>query len=367
MTDFLFRLRNLVTVKEGVLEATGRLYTLDVLDLHEQPTERFPKIQAMLTISAYSFGAAPAAAGVAPATTAPRRPRRRGRPDRGDHDRAGPCRRRRGHDGSGGLAMAKKKSEDILRKRKEAKQKKLLFVLGPIFLLLMVWQGPGYVKMLTGGSSRADRGDHEHADGNRRDARSGLGGPTVDGRTRSQRRPAAPPAAGAIALADSDQPLAADTGQLISFGRFLSKDPFKQGVTPPPTSDGTAPAEGGTGSTGSGGSSGGTVVPPPAGTRRERRRRFRRGRGLQHRVERRHQGQRHDRVRDPEYAVSSDDPLFQLVSLTNTTAKIGLVSGSFSNGKKTVTLKLGKVLTLVSEPDGLRYRLKLIRSSFSLG
>ena len=28
--------------------------------------------------------------------------------------------------------------------------------------------------------------------------------------------------------------------------------------------------------------------------------------------------------------------------------------------KKTVTLKLGKVLTLVSEQDGLRYRLKLI-------
>ena len=56
----------------------------------------------------------------------------------------------------------------------------------------------------------------------------------------------------------------------------------------------------------------------------------------------------------------TSDPLFQLVSLTNTTAKIGLVAGSFSNGKKTVTLKLGKVLTLVSEPDGLRYRLKLI-------
>jgi Tfp pilus assembly protein PilO len=69
LTDFLFRLRNLVTVKEGVLEATGRLYTLDVLDLHEQPTERFPKIQALLTISAYSYGAPPAAAGLAPTTT----------------------------------------------------------------------------------------------------------------------------------------------------------------------------------------------------------------------------------------------------------------------------------------------------------
>jgi Tfp pilus assembly protein PilO len=69
LTDFLFRLRNLVTVKEGVLEATGRLYTLDVLDLHEQPTDHFPKIQAVLTISAYSFGAPPVAAGVTPATT----------------------------------------------------------------------------------------------------------------------------------------------------------------------------------------------------------------------------------------------------------------------------------------------------------
>jgi Tfp pilus assembly protein PilO len=71
LTDFLFRLRNLVTVKEGVLEATGRLYTLDVLDLHEQPTERFPMIQAMLTISAYSFGAPPVAARtpVAPTTS----------------------------------------------------------------------------------------------------------------------------------------------------------------------------------------------------------------------------------------------------------------------------------------------------------
>ena len=48
--------------------------------------------------------------------------------------------------------MAKPKTEEILRRQKEAKQKKLLFVLAPIFLLLMVWQGPGYLKMLTGGS-----------------------------------------------------------------------------------------------------------------------------------------------------------------------------------------------------------------------
>ena len=34
------------------------------------------------------------------------------------------------------------KAQQILRARKEAKQKKMLFVLVPVFLLLLVWQGP---------------------------------------------------------------------------------------------------------------------------------------------------------------------------------------------------------------------------------
>lgn len=58
LTDFLYRMRNLVTVKEGVLDASGRLYTLDALDLHESPAQKFPQIEAVLTLSAYSYGAA---------------------------------------------------------------------------------------------------------------------------------------------------------------------------------------------------------------------------------------------------------------------------------------------------------------------
>ena len=70
LTDFLFRMRNLVTVKDGVLDASGRLYTLDALDLHEPPAERFPMIEAVLTLSAYSYGVAaiPTAPGTLPAT-----------------------------------------------------------------------------------------------------------------------------------------------------------------------------------------------------------------------------------------------------------------------------------------------------------
>jgi Tfp pilus assembly protein PilO len=68
LTDFLYRMRSLVTVRDGVLDASGRLYTLDALDLHEEPGQGFPQIEAVLTLSAYSYGAAPATPG-APAST----------------------------------------------------------------------------------------------------------------------------------------------------------------------------------------------------------------------------------------------------------------------------------------------------------
>lgn len=68
LVDFLFRLRNLVIVRDGELESAGRLFTLDALDLHEG-TPGFPQVQAAITVSAYSYSAAPAAA--APSTTPP--------------------------------------------------------------------------------------------------------------------------------------------------------------------------------------------------------------------------------------------------------------------------------------------------------
>jgi Tfp pilus assembly protein PilO len=71
LTDFLFRLRNLVSVRDGKLDAKGRLFTLDSLDLHEAPGG-FPQVEAALTLSAYLYSTTPAA-GVpaAPTSTAP--------------------------------------------------------------------------------------------------------------------------------------------------------------------------------------------------------------------------------------------------------------------------------------------------------
>jgi Tfp pilus assembly protein PilO len=54
LNDFLFRMRNLVAVRDGKLSAAGRFFTLDTLDMHEGP-DKFPQIQAVLVVSAYVY------------------------------------------------------------------------------------------------------------------------------------------------------------------------------------------------------------------------------------------------------------------------------------------------------------------------
>ena len=53
-------------------------------------------------------------------------------------------------------------------------------------------------------------------------------------------------------------------------------------------------------------------------------------------------------------------PLFHLVALTATTAKIAIAGGSLASGAPTVTLRLGKPLTLMNTADGTRYKLLLV-------
>jgi hypothetical protein len=56
-------------------------------------------------------------------------------------------------------------------------------------------------------------------------------------------------------------------------------------------------------------------------------------------------------------------PIFQLVSLTATTAKIGIAGGSLEGGAATATLTKGKSLTLMNTADGSRYMLRLLAAS----
>jgi type IV pilus assembly protein PilO len=70
LADFLYRLRSLVTVHAGRLDATGRLFAVDTLSFSEGEL-KFPQIQATLVIDAFVYASAPAPAPVAapPATT----------------------------------------------------------------------------------------------------------------------------------------------------------------------------------------------------------------------------------------------------------------------------------------------------------
>jgi Tfp pilus assembly protein PilO len=79
LSDFMFRLRTLVRVRGGQLEATGRLFTVNSLNFAESERS-FPRIKATLNVSAYVYGTGaptptpPAPAGAQPPAPAPPAP-----------------------------------------------------------------------------------------------------------------------------------------------------------------------------------------------------------------------------------------------------------------------------------------------------
>jgi hypothetical protein len=67
LSDFLYRLRNLVDVRHGTLDATGRLFAIDEVDFAEAPPPPgFPQIRAHIVIDAFVYGT-----GTAPTVPAP--------------------------------------------------------------------------------------------------------------------------------------------------------------------------------------------------------------------------------------------------------------------------------------------------------
>ena len=68
LSDFLYRLRNLVSVHGGVLDATGRLFSVNSITLDEGDLQ-FPQVKATLSVSAYVFGDGTLT--VAPTTSTP--------------------------------------------------------------------------------------------------------------------------------------------------------------------------------------------------------------------------------------------------------------------------------------------------------
>ncbi|MEP7335934.1 MAG: hypothetical protein ABI717_09150 [Actinomycetota bacterium] len=157
---------------------------------------------------------------------------------------------------------------------------------------------------------------------------------------------AAPTASGDGTLVDSDPKPVAANGQLISFGRFSSKDPFVEQVdeTQAGGSGGSTPAPGGPGVTPVGG-----VVPvsPTAGSPGVAGSAVISVNGVQESV-----------AAGGEFPKES--PVFRLVKVVGGEARIGIAGGALASGSPTVTLRKGKAVTLVNTADGTRYELKLV-------
>ena len=142
-------------------------------------------------------------------------------------------------------------------------------------------------------------------------------------------------------LADSDPSAQAGTGQLLSFDRFQSKDPFAQQATTPAKPAGpakpAAPAKPATPP---------PPPPPPAVAANPSTAKI----SVNGAAEEVAVGS----------AFPSDDPVFRLVSLTSSSAKVSIAGGSLSSGAPTVTLTKGKKVTLMNTADGTRYDLVLV-------
>jgi hypothetical protein len=196
--------------------------------------------------------------------------------------------------------MAKQPSEAALRAQKDAKQKKLLIILIVPFIALLAWQGPKTFKALQGGSPPPPTSAVPAT-------------PTTSVPTATPLLPGSGSDQGGV-LPDSDpQPDRLD-GQLLSFSRFSGRDPF-------------APV----GPSNSGQSAAGATI-EVNGTSED------------------------VHVND---SFPASDPTFKLVSVTETAAVIGLVSGSFSNGDDTITINVGETLVLAAD-DGTRYAIKIV-------
>lgn len=63
LTDFLFRLRQLVQVHDGRLGVTGRFFTVDSVSFTEDDEKSFPFVTANLDVAAFVFGTLPGAVG----------------------------------------------------------------------------------------------------------------------------------------------------------------------------------------------------------------------------------------------------------------------------------------------------------------
>ena len=261
------------------------------------------------------------------------------------------------------MAPAKKKlsGQEQRDAKKAAKQKKLLIFLAPVLLVAVALQLP---KLLGGDEEAAptetsavegaESGEPASADGSSPGDAPGAVPPVAPGAPGDPFAGAGgigavPTVARLAEVSDSDPLAAADISELISFSTFVGNDPFVQLVEAPPAAEESSAPEGGD----KPGSDDPGAAPGDPGTVDTLA--ILEINGEQEVVQ----------VGDP---FPADDPAFKLVSIDGEAAiAFGLVEGSFSSGIETLDLETGKSITLVSQPDGFRYTIRLVQITADAG
>jgi hypothetical protein len=230
--------------------------------------------------------------------------------------------------------MAAKRFDPTAKARK---QKIVAAVLGVLFLGVMVYQAPTILGLFGGGSSKVASEPAPPAP------------PAPTAPTPGTPTPAAAPAAGSAQLVDTDVAPEPAQGQLVTFDRFESKDPFaQQAEADPETSAPTetaAPNDSGlTKDPGEAASE--SPAPPPPPVKAKTATISVNGVSSQAAVG---------------GTFPEDDPIFKLVALTKRSAKVGIVDGTYATGSATITLtKGGKPVTLMNTAEGTTYVLRLV-------
>lgn len=203
--------------------------------------------------------------------------------------------------------MARRNAAAI-QKAKEAKQKKLLLLLLPLFLGLVAWQGPKMYKALFAQPAPEATPAATTASS------------TVP--TAPTPAPGAPPAGG---LADSEPLPTAGSDQLLSFSRFTARNPF---IAP----SGAAPSASGTSQLTN------TAVIEV-------------------------NGQSGEVVYGAAFPTA--DPVFRLANVTESGVEVALASGSFDDGRETVAIAVGEQVQLVGD-NGTSYTVRVVSVDFKL-
>lgn len=230
--------------------------------------------------------------------------------------------------------MATKKGPVDPLKAKEAKQKKIAIGGAVLLVILLVVQVPKLMKQLNQSSAPPPPPPASTTASPAPATSSPSAAPTT----------ASGSSTGTGSLLSENAPTAA-IGQLSSFGRFSSKDPF---AAPAPAPSGPAttttakpPKNPPTPPTPP------TPPAPPTTTSQTYTSALISVNGVKEQV-----------------AVGgnfpSSQPFFHLVSVSAHSAKISIAGGSLANGAPTVTLEEGKPLTLMNTTDGTRYKLVLL-------